>query len=83
MRKITLKSLLLGVMLLTTANAMAIDFPKIGRAPVDGGSYVLVNYARPNLFFSRTSWDGAYYLRPLADSQYETHAFTAHQSADG
>lgn len=83
MRKITLKSLLLGAMLLTTANAMAIDFPKIGRAPVDGGSYVLVNYARPNLFFSRTSWDGAYYLRPLADSQYETHAFTAHQSADG
>lgn len=70
-------------MLMTTANAMAIDFPKIGRTPVDGGSYVLVNYARPNLFFSRTSWDGAYYLRPLADSQYESHAFTAHQSADG
>ena len=72
----------LGVMLLTTANAMAIDFPKIGRTLTDGGTYVFVNYAKPNIYLSRTSWDGAYYLRPIADSQYASHAFTAHQSSD-
>ena len=83
MKTSTFKMMFLGVMLLTTANVMAIDFPKIGRTLTDGGSYVLVNYAKPNIYLSRTSWDGAYYLRPIADSQYETHAFTAHQSNDG
>lgn len=78
-----LKSILLGTMIMASANVMAIDFPKIGSTLTDGGDYVLVNYARPNLFLSRTSWDGAYYLRPFADSQYESHSFTAHQATDG
>lgn len=83
MKKITLKTMLLGTMLMATANAMAIDFPKIGSTLTEGKDYVLVSYARPDLFLSRTSWDGAYYLRPFADSQYESNYFTAYQGENG
>ncbi|MBQ5982631.1 MAG: hypothetical protein IJL54_10745 [Prevotella sp.] len=83
MKRFTCKTLLLGMMMLTANNALAVDFPKIGSTLTDGTEYVLVSYAKPDLFFSRTSWDGAYYLRPFADSQYESNSFVAHQGEDG
>ena len=83
MKKFNFRQLLVLVALMTASTAMAIDFPKVGKTPVDGGKYVLVSYVNPNNYFSRTSWDGAYYLLPYADSQFASHAFTAHQEKNG
>lgn len=69
--------------LLVSANTMAIEFPKIGRTLTDGSTYTLVSYVKPDIFLARTSWDGAYYLLPIEDSQYEKNVFTAHQAKDG
>ena len=65
MTKNYFKHLLLTIVLLASAsNVLAIDFPKIGEYPVDGNEYILVSYVKPDIFFTRTSWDGAYYLLP-------------------
>lgn len=84
MTKNYLKQLLLTIVLLASAsNVLAIDFPKIGEYPVDGNEYILVSYVKPDIFFTRTSWDGAYYLLPYDQSNCESHAFTAHKGVDG
>ena len=83
MKKINFRQLLVLAALMVASTAMAIDFPKVGKTPVDGGKYVLVSYVNPNNYFSRTGWDGAYYLLPYADSQFANHAFTAHQEKNG
>ncbi|MCR5131723.1 MAG: hypothetical protein K6C10_09735 [Prevotella sp.] len=44
---------------------------------------MLVSYVNPNNYFARTSWDGAYYLLPYAESNFANNAFTAHKTADG
>lgn len=72
---------LAGVM--TSASAMAIDPPSIASQLTDEGTYTLVNYAKPNLFLSRTTWDGAYYLLDHASSNYRKHAFVAHKDDSG
>ncbi len=68
---------------LTSAQAMAINPPSVGKTLVDGATYTLVNYAKPDLYLSRTSWDGAYYLLDYASSNYKKYAFVAHQDEDG
>ena len=83
MSKNYLKGLLLLVALMVTSAAMAVDFPKVGKTPTSGGKYVLVSYVNPNNYFSRTSWDGAYYLLPYADSHFADHAFTATKASNG
>ena len=83
MKKIYLRQLLVLVAMMVASTAWAVDFPKVGKTPVDGGKYVLVSYVNPNNYFTRTSWDGAYYLLPYADSHFADHAFTAHQAEDG
>lgn len=84
MTKNYFKQLLLTIVLLASAsNVLAIDFPKIGEYPVDGNEYILVSYVKPDIFFTRTSWDGAYYLLPYDQSNCESHAFTAHKGVDG
>ena len=79
MSKNYLRQLMMAAVLLVSANALAVEFPKIGRTLTDGGTYTMVNYAKPNVFLSRTSWDGAYYLLPIGESQYAKNVFTAHQ----
>ncbi|MBO4315089.1 MAG: hypothetical protein J5867_03865 [Prevotella sp.] len=82
MRKNYLRKIVMVATLLVSANAMAVEFPKIGRTLTDGATYTLVSYVKPDIFLARTSWDGAYYLLPLADSQYAKNVFTAHQVND-
>ena len=83
MKKNLFRHALLLLVLFVASTAMAVDFPKVGKAPQDGGKYVLVSYVNPNNYFSRTGWDGAYYLLPYADSHFADHAFTAHLANDG
>ncbi len=83
MKKNLSKHVLLLLALFVASTAMAVDFPNVGKAPQDGGKYVLVSYVNPNNYFSRTGWDGAYYLLPYADSHFADHAFTAHLANDG
>ena len=76
---------LLGVCVagMATLNAMAIDPPFIGQKLTEGGTYILVNFANPSQVWSRTSWDGAYYLRNLSVSDYMESTLTAHQTESG
>ncbi|MCI6554587.1 MAG: hypothetical protein MSA43_02860, partial [Prevotella sp.] len=67
----------------STETSFAIDLPKIGQTITDGKSYILINYEKPNKYWSRTPWDGAYYLLDYSSSSYKTSTFTAHQEADG
>lgn len=69
--------------LLSSASAMAIDPPTIARPLADGATYTLVNYAKPSVILSRTSWDGAYYLLDFDKANYKKHAFVAHQDDEG
>lgn len=69
--------------ILSSASAMAVDPPTIARELTDGATFTLVNYAKPNIFLSRTPWDGAYYLLDINASNYKKHAFTAHKDDAG
>ena len=69
--------------ILSAGQAMAIDPPTLARELTDGGTFTLVNYAKPNIFLSRTSWDGAYYLLDLSASNYKKYAFVAHKDDTG
>lgn len=79
------KQILLSALLSATLVAQAgIDPKEKPEQLVDGHQYVLVNRAQTaDQYMSRTSWDGALYFLGKTDSQYATHAFTAHQNADG
>ena len=76
---------LLGVCVasMATLNALAIDPPFVGQTLTEGGSYILVNFANPSKVWSRTDWDGAYYLRDLSVSDYKESTLTAHQTETG
>lgn len=69
--------------ILSSASAMAVDPPTIARELTDGGTFTLVNNAKPSVFLSRTSWDGAYYLLDINASNYKKYAFTAHKDEAG
>jgi len=69
--------------MLASSNVMAIDPPTIGGNLKDGNTYILFNLLQPNLYWSRTSWDGAYYLLSYDASNYKTSTFVAHKADDG
>ena len=62
MKKNYLRIAALLAAVVSSTSAMAIDPPTIAQELVDGATYTLINYAKPDLYLSRTSWDGAYYL---------------------
>ena len=79
------KQILLSALWAATLVAQAGVEPKVKpETLVSGHQYVLVNQAMSaNQYMSRTSWDGALYFLPEADSKYATHAFTAQQNENG
>lgn len=68
---------------MSSTSVMAIDPPTIAQKLVDGATYTLVNYSKPDLYLSRTPWDGAYYLLDFASSNYKNHAFVVHKDEEG
>ena len=63
-------------------SALAIDFP-YAQELTDGHTYILASRSNPTNYWTRTSWDGAYYLLPLSDARNNLGVFTAHQGQDG
>lgn len=63
-------------------STLAIDFP-YAQELTDGQTYFLASRSNPTNYWTRTAWDGAYYLLPLADARQNLGVFTAHQSQDG
>lgn len=87
MRRIfTLKKLFVTGMLLSAGANL---FAEVERPPLptqtltSGEKYVMFNYARPDGYMSRTSWDGALYLLGPDDSAYANHQLEAEQNEDG
>ena len=71
----------LAALVLTMAaaqTALAVDFP-YAKAPADGETYILASRSNPTNFWTRTSWDGAYYFLSLADAKADFER----QKADG
>ena len=72
-------------------SAVAIDPPQIPAMELtDGGTYALVNKAKPNLYLYRTSWDGAFVLGPasgcghaVAGATYLDYLLQAQKNDDG
>lgn len=83
MKKNYLRIAALLAAVVSSTSAMAIDPPTIAQELVDGATYTLINYAKPDLYLSRTSWDGAYYLRDYGSSNCKSYAFVAHKDDDG
>lgn len=83
MKKNYLRNAALLAAVVSSTSAMAIDPPTIAQELVDGATYTLVNYAKPDLYLSRTSWDGAYYLLDYGSSNCKSYAFVAHKDDDG
>ena len=77
-----IKHSLLAMGLLLAAPVAAVEFPSVGEAPQNGKSYILISRSNPTQFWSRTSWDGAYYLLPYGD-QYKSAAFKAVKNDNG
>lgn len=77
-----LKLAALAMAMTAAQTALAVDFP-YAKAPVDGETYILASRSNPTNFWTRTSWDGAYYLLPLADAKNNLGVFTAHAAEDG
>ena len=82
MKKNYLKLMALSAAMLTATGVQAVDFP-YAQTPTDGQSYILASRSNPTNFWTRTSWDGAYYVLPLADAQNNLGVFTAHKAEDG
>ena len=82
MMKNYVRQCLLSVALTAAVPAMAIDFPDVTQTLTDGGTYILISRSNPTQFWSRTSWDGAYYLLPYGD-QYKDAAFKAVKNENG
>ncbi len=82
MKKSYLKLMALSAAMLTATGVQAVDFP-YAQTPTDGQSYILASRSNPTNFWTRTSWDGAYYVLPLADAQNNLGVFTAHKAEDG
>lgn len=83
MKKNFLRIAALLAAVVSSTSAMAIDPPTIAQELVDGATYTLINYAKPDLYLSRTSWDGAYYLLDYGSSNCKSYAFVAHKDDDG
>ena len=77
-----LKLMALSAAMLTATGVQAVEFP-YAQTPTDGQSYILASRSNPTNFWTRTSWDGAYYVLPLADAQNNLGVFTAHKAEDG
>ena len=82
MKKNYFKTAVAAMMLLSAQSSMAVVFP-YAQTPVEGGTYILASRTNPTNYWSRTSWDGAYYYLSLQDSHYADNAFVAHQAEDG
>lgn len=82
MKKKYLKLMALSAAMLTATGVQAVEFP-YAQTPTDGQSYILASRSNPTNFWTRTSWDGAYYVLPLADAQNNLGVFTAHKAEDG
>lgn len=82
MKKNYLKHWLLAIGVLAAVPTMAVDFPPVGEAPQEGKSYILISRSNPTQFWSRTSWDGAYYLLPYGD-QYKQATIKALKNDNG
>ena len=82
MKKNYLKLMALSAAMLTATGVQAVEFP-YAQTPTDGQSYILASRSNPTNFWTRTSWDGAYYVLPLADAQNNLGVFTAHKAEDG
>ena len=82
MKKHYLKMAAAALMLLCAQSSMAVEFP-YAQTPVDGGTYILASRTNPTSYWSRTSWDGAFYYLSLDASHYADNVFTAHQAEDG
>ena len=83
MKKNYLRLAAAAAAVLSSAQAMAIDPPSVAKTLTDGATYTLINYAKPDLYLSRTTWDGAYYLLDFASSNYKKYTFVAHQDETG
>ncbi|MCH5301272.1 MAG: hypothetical protein J1E77_00405, partial [Prevotella sp.] len=84
MRKNYFKKLLLAMgAVCVSLSANAIDAPKIGSTLTDGGTYVLMSPVTPNGYWTRTSWDGAFYLQGFNMAEQEKASFTAQDNGDG
>lgn len=80
--KKNLRNWLLALGLVAAMPATAVDFPQVGEAPQDGKSYILISRSNPTQFWSRTSWDGAFYLLPYGE-QYKEAAVKAVKNDNG
>ncbi|MCM1311454.1 MAG: hypothetical protein NC206_00285 [Bacteroides sp.] len=84
MKKHYIKACVLCAAMLASLHVAAVERPKLQtQVLTNGEKYVLFNYARPDGYMSRTSWDGAYYFLGPDDSNYSAHEFTAIQNQDG
>lgn len=82
MKKNYAKQALLALALVTSVSASAIEFPAIGGAPEDGKVYILTSRSNPSNFWTRTSWDGAFYLQPYNADNIKKSAFKAVKNDD-
>lgn len=82
MKKNYAKLALLALALVASASASAIEFPTIGGAPEDGKVYILTSRSNPSNFWTRTSWDGAFYLQPYNADNIKKSAFKAVKNED-
>lgn len=82
----TLKKSFVACLLLSSGVSL---FADVERPPLptqtltSGEKYVMFNYARPDGYMSRTSWDGALYLLNSDESAYANHQLEAEQNEDG
>lgn len=86
MKRFTWKQLTLCGALMATSlcTQAAVEAPAVPTQTLTSGEqYVLFNLARPDGYFSRTSWDGALYFLGATDSNYANHQFKAEQNEDG
>ena len=83
MKKNYFRLAFVALAMMTVQAALALDFP-YAKTPTDGERYILASRSNPTNFWTRTSWDGAYYLLSLADAQAGgLGVFTAHQAENG
>ncbi|MGX8697214.1 MAG: hypothetical protein ACSW8D_12590, partial [Prevotella sp.] len=83
MKKNYFRLAFVALAMMAVQTALALDFP-YAKTPTDGERYILASRSNPTNFWTRTSWDGAYYLLSLADAQAGgLGVFTAHQAENG
>ena len=82
MMKNYMKIVVVALAMMATTTVSAVEFP-CAKAPVDGQTYILANLSNPTNYWTRTSWDGAYYLLSYNDAKDKLGTFTAHQAENG